>query len=57
MKSARGRREELLSEIIADGLDKLATLDLHGRGIVAPIYAHARSARAACRCPLFSQKP
>lgn len=43
MIKARGRREELFSEIIADGLDKLATLDLHGRGIVAPIYSQARS--------------
>jgi len=35
-------RAELLSEIIGEGLDRLATIDLHGRGIVKPIYDAAR---------------
>lgn len=32
------RRRERLSLVIAEGLDALATIDFHGRGIVAPIY-------------------
>lgn len=42
MKLMASRRDEVLSKVIGEGLDRLATLDLHGRGIVAPIYEHAR---------------
>lgn len=42
MSHTESRREHL-SRIVAEGLDKLATLDFHGRGIVKPIYGAARA--------------
>lgn len=44
MKLSRGARQEKLSQIIAEGLDRLSTIDFHGRGIVLPIYEALRRA-------------
>lgn len=44
MKLDRSIRQEKLSEVIGEGLDRLSTIDFHGRGIVAPIYNAARKA-------------
>lgn len=44
MKLKRSARQEKLSLIIAEGLDRLATIDFHGRGIVLPIYEAVRRA-------------
>lgn len=42
MTGTKDARAELLSKIIGEGLDRIATIDLHGRGIVKPIYDAAR---------------
>lgn len=44
MNLARSARQEKLSQIIAESLDRLATIDFHGRGIVLPIYEAIRHA-------------
>lgn len=42
MSRRRTARQEMLSKVIAEGLDRLATIDFHGRGIVKPIYDEIR---------------
>lgn len=44
MKLTRSARQEKLSRVIAESLDRLATIDFHGRGIVLPIYEAVRRA-------------